>query len=108
MTLKDAMRGAAIVFLFGMLGNRRLTHEAPCRGDKPVVLCQGEKTRMLLTALLSWPLREKCFAIVSPLWQLRQMILDDLVVSLSEEPVAKSERGASGVGVSRRGIVTTM
>ena len=37
-----------------------------------------------------------------------EMILDDLAVPLSEEPAAKSQRGASGVGVSRRGIGTVM
>ena len=88
-----------------MLANRKIKHEAPCRGDKPVELNQGEKTRRLLTALLSWPLREKCFAIVSPKGNC-EMILDDLVVSLSGEPAAKSQRGPHGAGVCRRGIVT--
>ena len=94
----------AIVFLVGMLGNRKIKHEAPCRGDKPVE--QGEKTRRLLTALLSWPLEVKCFAICSPKCNC-EMILDDLIVSLSGEPAAKSQRGGRcPPGVSRRGIVT--
>ena len=95
----------AIVFLFGLLGNGKIKHAAPCRGDKPDEPNSGEKTRRLLTALLSWPLREKCFAIVSPHGNC-EMILDDLVVSLSEKPAAKSQRGSSGEGVCRRGIVT--
>ena len=35
-----------------------------------------------------------------------EMILDDLVVSLSGELAAKSQRGPHGAGVCRRGIVT--
>ena len=56
----------AIVFMFGLLGNRKIKHLAPCRGDMPDEPNSGEETRRLLTALLSWPLREKCFAIVTP------------------------------------------
>ena len=97
----------AIVFLFELLGNRKIKHLAPCRGDKPDERNSGEKTRRLLTALLSWPLREKCFAIVAPRGEC-EMILDDLVVSLSGEPAAKSQRGrgSSHAGACRRGIVT--